>query len=1331
MTEKIEIRKLTPVIATISAGKTSLLNAIFNIKFLEVSSGIGTKFVNIIRYNPYVGECPIFYHLILKSIGKDNKSQEYNFFKDKKSLVKGSENIKKANKEINTLYKQKEPPFEEIFYMTEVGKAALIKDEEYLKNYDLVDIPGLSEYLSSEKEKKENSEEKPTSNSEDNNQESSKQKNKKIETSYLTGIFSIIKNKVNNGIILFDSTNMDLVENFDIINKLYKVIKKPIENYLILLNKIDKVKNVQEAIRRLEQKIMANDISGTYFNFTKNTVLPCSTFSLKNESNMENSFKHLIYFYFYNYHRKLKPSNETFLDYLKDILSNLRKKKNFEKSEIIKTVENFLKNNNLHEIIEEIRKSISKVTILCEKYDNLNIGLMNADSFNEKNIKENLSKIENCQYNDDSSDDNNSVQNAQNSSKEKPIEIYIYNLDATIIIIYFYEYFKENKYMPHISQNNKKIIEYFTMKNMSKQSDSGHIHIKPKLVPDNYEITFNNLKALYEKYEKKYIENKDNANVNYSKELKKDINSILVMIEKLKYFYFPIFGMNNVGKSTILNDLIGYDLLPVSDGITTKRGILIRYWDKEYPEINKVVFKTNNNGYSFEQEAFLGKGIKNVKKILTSINREYTNNKENFFYEIYTKIKLFEDNQFNQNLKDKICFIDLPGYGTDYKFENNIINSYLVKNCDLVLFIFQIMKKETNKKILNRIIKEMKEKLKDKGSRTDEALQYRFMFILNTDIVNELNKSEKGNDNKIFESELKESRKEIITLCGMNFSKTNLCILNGKNYYDYMDKLNKFENLNNYLKSEKEKYEKQEENFYLGKLGAKGFKNTFNSYLRDILKDEMEMAKNLSYLPQEKKKEKEEEKEIDKDIADIVQNYIEKDTKNERLNTIVSSISNIKYFNNYSKFLRNSNYDNFSKELSKFIKYGEAMKNMNLMEEFNSLLGKLNNLFIKPSKGKMPDSSILLNKLPELNNHFLNFKKESDNLLIEFEKKIIVDQEKQENIFVDHLKKSFEELKKALNVEKEKLQNKDDEKNNKSINEFIINFISFQLSNLNWLVSDNWRKIEDSFREEFEKRAKSLNDTFIIQLNYFSNTIEDYQGKMRKLFEKNEDILKDYFKIEELRKNYEIMNSHQEFKLYLKNDIDKYNDKNIEFVLNDIVKEIIEGSKEATKFSNCETFIHYIKVKFSNSDYLFKIIDYMRDKSSIKINEFIKNIEETSNKYTAEFIVNFRLSKNNFGGCYQELINKEDEKYKKEKADWEKFCDEYELIKNELMKYITNINNNYNNVYLPSDDERIEKEQSNSKKKKKISKGVGFTENIAFVVIVIAILYFIFFKKNY
>ena len=43
MNEKLEIKNLTPVIATISAGKTSFLNAVYNIKFLEISIQIGTK----------------------------------------------------------------------------------------------------------------------------------------------------------------------------------------------------------------------------------------------------------------------------------------------------------------------------------------------------------------------------------------------------------------------------------------------------------------------------------------------------------------------------------------------------------------------------------------------------------------------------------------------------------------------------------------------------------------------------------------------------------------------------------------------------------------------------------------------------------------------------------------------------------------------------------------------------------------------------------------------------------------------------------------------------------------------------------------------------------------------------------------------------------------------------------------------------------------------------------------------------------------------------------------------------------------------------------------
>ena len=39
----LEIRKIVPVIANINAGKSTLLNTIYNIDFLECNLNIGTK----------------------------------------------------------------------------------------------------------------------------------------------------------------------------------------------------------------------------------------------------------------------------------------------------------------------------------------------------------------------------------------------------------------------------------------------------------------------------------------------------------------------------------------------------------------------------------------------------------------------------------------------------------------------------------------------------------------------------------------------------------------------------------------------------------------------------------------------------------------------------------------------------------------------------------------------------------------------------------------------------------------------------------------------------------------------------------------------------------------------------------------------------------------------------------------------------------------------------------------------------------------------------------------------------------------------------------------
>ena len=76
------------------------------------------------------------------------------------------------------------------------------------------------------------------------------------EINYLTQIFGILKDKMNNGIIVFSIDNYEQTENYRIIGKLQKVIDKPIENFLILLNKIDKSSNKESDLEQLCCKIM-------------------------------------------------------------------------------------------------------------------------------------------------------------------------------------------------------------------------------------------------------------------------------------------------------------------------------------------------------------------------------------------------------------------------------------------------------------------------------------------------------------------------------------------------------------------------------------------------------------------------------------------------------------------------------------------------------------------------------------------------------------------------------------------------------------------------------------------------------------------------------------------------------------------------------------------------------------------------------------------------------------------------------------------------------------------------------------------------------------------
>ena len=479
--EKIEPRKIVPVAAMISAGKSKLLNVLYNINFLECKEGIGTKFVNLLRYNPDI-EVPCFYHLKIEKEGEN-----YIFYKDlSQEIYKGVDSIIEANKKINKeLDSKNDFNYENIFYMTEINNIPFIKDKEYLLKHDLCDIPGLSEYQKTRKEddnkqkeqKGENKEEvcladsletitkkgeeigldfgigkgilTPQLRVEDNDEHDNKDENKdgkKDEddiyyttsidvnnNTYLTEIFKIIKNYIEGGIIIMSVENYYFEENFELIAKLYRVIQKNIIKFLVVLNKLDLSKNPKEDIEKFKGLIIKHFPKCKTFNINLNTFIPLSVNQLQNELLMNQSFKYLLRYHFYNYifiinKDKATNGNEINKTFIEHLINIIKTDKNYNREVIEKKVEEINKLSNIDEINNEIISIINELKE--ESKGNLDIKLgITAEDFKDKDEEEDFD----FEMND--SNDNNKNDN-------------INEMNPADIIKLFYSFHKNNIFMP-------------------------------------------------------------------------------------------------------------------------------------------------------------------------------------------------------------------------------------------------------------------------------------------------------------------------------------------------------------------------------------------------------------------------------------------------------------------------------------------------------------------------------------------------------------------------------------------------------------------------------------------------------------------------------------------------------------------------------------------------------------------------------------------------------------------------------------------------------------------------------------------------------------------
>ena len=457
-------------------------------------------------------------------------------------------------------------------------------------------------------------------------------------------------------------------------------------------------------------------------------------------------------------------NKQSFISHLKVLIQTYKK---IKVNEIKSKVNDLNQKENISEINKEI---ISIMEYLLEKYKG-------------KEIKFGFSIIDFKEDNDDDKEEENSEDEEDEDNFDR--------LPNSSIIKILYIYYKEKIIIPQISKETKDLLNYFQKERLKIKLDDNINNNKNKKKETQIEKYLNSLCGKLKK-----------SKIDMNK-IQKLINKITDTLEFLRLsdqIFIPILGPSNAGKTTIINGLIGRNILPTDLKECTKRGILISYSDQEDDEIS--VYKSNfkegkiiDKPYYYLEEGYkIGKGLKQVNDLLKGLNYEFTEKEQDCFYYIKTKIKLFDELGLNDSLKRKIYLIDFPGYGTDNKFIEKKICKNIISICRAFIFVLRnsIIKENKTKKFLDDIFA-----LAEVGKfKMNSGIINFCSFILN----NDNSQTTSDTDINLAKNDIQEIiGKGNINLCFFNadsystFCKNNIYFLNIEETFD--------EEYNNYLES--------------------------------------------------------------------------------------------------------------------------------------------------------------------------------------------------------------------------------------------------------------------------------------------------------------------------------------------------------------------------------------------------------------------------------------------------------------------------------------------------------------------------------------------------
>ena len=1052
--QKIEERRGIIVIGMISSGKSTFLNSLLGITYLETKDDVTTKFVTIIRYNENLKE-PKFYHLKVIKEKNFNEQEDKNekkenlinvennadkekenlcyFLKDGEESI-GEKNIIKKIEEINKAEKgNQEPKYENLFYMLETN-ITNIENKEFLKEHDFYDIPGLNEYIVSDKKevKEEKKEEEKNKNS---NERANEIEEIEEDMRYIKGIFQYLKKKIEREIIIFSSETYYKPQNIQIIKEIKKELDTPIYGNLVILNKIDICDNREKTIANCKQ-FFVNYCESDIFNIFKNTFVPLNSMQFKNEILMKNNYENYYLYYFNKYIEKyLRISEEESkkikkIPFIEFIMNEITKgiKKEEQKAFINNLVENFD-----DDYLDTIKKIYEKV---------------------KKNSNETIDYGVNFDKDEDEDDD-----------------------ESLIIMKAFYQNYKEKINIPKYSESVQLILDYFNKFNEFKDknpTNTEYIPLSKEIAENNEQKAIEILKKIFEKL-KKYVNEYDKDNIINI------LNENLFMMEKFilndRKIYIPFIGVSSAGKSTILNCIVGYKLFPEAKEECTTRGIIIEYSDKV--ELYETQIDSERNYYVFSPKTKVADGYKDVRDYLKSLNYRYSKNESKHFYIVKTTMKGFDDFGFSDELKKRILLVDLPGSDTkDNQFNakdrhNKSVYEKLLSISSSFVYINKgrAINETNNQTLLKKLYSNIQ------GSTKLEGNDYLKACLFTINLFSRVSKEEL---NLI---QIKKDLSTILFNTPDNYEQINAIYFNAKNFYDYLVNFYLLQDHDATLDKYEEIYKNTDDHPFFGK----------DNFIKFCLKQLKQKVKDIGI----KYKEKEIENCSPKFLQEI-ENIFKEKTENLKESIVENDKKNIKQIANMLNWLKdekiytqmdaykNSYCHDFLEILKNQIEFSKTYKDEDYIKKLKAILKYFDTFFskdIKDSKNESIDIKMFKEKREELKAKF------QENLkIISLEDLFYKTREELETIIKNHKTKG----KQMIN----------DGKNPEEIAQIVQNSL------------DNFlKKLDNNLNEKielFNKKTQGLvNDiksmaSLFNQIEFEKN--EKYKSNFDKLINSNKDI---------------------------------------------------------------------------------------------------------------------------------------------------------------------------------------------------------------------------------